>query len=142
MRDERWKDVYASIGPVPITAADLMTGFCKVLETQLQVLIVVRYEDRMVRSEIRIDRATLAAAAFGLDLIEMTLDKMVEQIDKELPPLEVKSEQSYGDFQDENSLVVWTKRAQQHRLEGCVECANGGCITAAVKRRERGNPQT
>ena len=43
---------------------------------------------------------------------------------------------AYSEFIDETNLVEWQRRAHQHRIEGCIECLEGRCITGALKDRE------
>lgn len=44
---------------------------------------------------------------------------------------------SYAEFINETNLVEWQRRAHNHRLEGCIECLEGRCITGALEERKQ-----
>lgn len=52
----------------------------------------------------------------------------------------VKPVSAYADLIDEANLVMWQRRAHSHRMEGCIECLEGRCITGALNARKNEPP--
>lgn len=82
-RDTRWEHVYGHIGRPEIRPWDLETGYYKVLETKIEVVIEVVYKGQRIYSKYYLDELAIADLVIPNIWAEI-LNEEVRQLDEAL----------------------------------------------------------